>query len=148
MNHRWINSTSSNMSQWLGWGGTQHELSSTVPHTQGPHKGRQQMGQCGVKYESTAGDRSRQWGMLWARLEPDWLGLNPPHLQSWLHCNCEQVSLFLSLGVSTGNMYLSHRAVGRIKWHTTNKMLGNNAQHIVGLNEHSLFPLLSLLFLG
>lgn len=147
MNHRWINSTSSNMSQWLGWGGTQHELSSTVPHTQGPHEGRQQMGQCGVKYESTAGDRNRTVGNA-VGLAGARLGLNPPHLQSWLHCNYEQVSLFLSLGVSTGNMYLSHRAVGRIKWHTTNKMLGNNARHIVGLSEHSLFPLLSLLFLG
>ena len=89
-----------------------------------------------------------RWGTLWAWLEPDWPGPNPPQLQSWLHRNYEQLSLFSSLGVSTGNMDLSHRAVGRIKWHTTNKMLGNNAWHIVGLNEHRLFPLLSLLFLA
>ena len=89
-----------------------------------------------------------QWGMLWAWLGTDWPGLNPPQLQSWLHHNYEQLFLFSSLGVSTGHMGLSHRVAGRIKWHTTNKMLGNNAWHTVGLHAHRLFPLLSLLFLG
>lgn len=54
MKHRWISGTSSNASQWLGWGGAQHERSSTAPHTQSPHGGRKQRGQCGVKRESTA----------------------------------------------------------------------------------------------